>query len=249
MNFTLSILKFLNRFYWFKRFYYFKLLDYFNQYHLKTIILNANKSYKVSEYLDLVFAMNQPSFKGLISGYFYPNEYYPTPLDFAVAINISVNAYCNKEYSNYEAIIDTAYHISNEIKKRIIRDDFLRDLLKMSNKKLDNIVVGDFPRNEIENVFKDKKMLFKSYFKTYGNENFSTNIRIWHQGYDTTWIEWKKEDSLDLKLDLCKIREGFFIGGFDYLINNKEQLRIAYRKDGFEYYNQEIEKGKLIWAY
>ncbi len=247
MKFTLSILQVLNRFYWFKRLYYFKLINYFNQYHLKPIIIKANKSYRVSEYLDLVFVMNQSSFKGLISGYFYPNEFYPTPLDIAVSINISVNAYCNESYVNYDAIIDSAYHISQEIKERIIYDDFLQDLMKMSNKKLDKIIV-DFPRSMIEDAFREKKLLFKNYFKTYGNENYSTSIRIWHQGYNTTWIEWKKEDSLDLKMDLNKIREGFFIGGFDYSINNTERLQFAYRKNGFEYYNQKIENGKLIWA-
>lgn len=249
MQNLLSILMFISKFYKAKKLYHRLLLKYLYKYHIDEIIIGINDKYNISEYMNLIDIVKQPSFKGLISGYFYPNDFYPTPLDFAVAINVASNSYYKKESTHINAIIDSAYYISEKLKQRICMDDYLKYLLQISNKSLDKIS-NNTVRERILDVFSDKKKLFVNYFRTYENVRFSTSVKIWHQSESASWIEWGEDDYILQYMDLNSIREGFFLPGFDYEINGIEdtqKLVSAYKKDGFEYYNNEIPDGEIIW--
>lgn len=193
--------------------------------------------------------INEREFRGVISSLFQPDDYYFSAMDIAVAINISTGHYCDNEFNKFShEIIDIAYHISNEIKESIIKSKIMMDDLADYGK---DIILMDInsERKAIESLFKNKKNLFQHYFSTFNNSNYNHSIQIWHQSNDNTWIDWDKNNSISININPYKIREGFFLVGFDYLdITNDERLHVASHKDGYEYFNENLGNSSLIWV-
>ena len=51
-----------------------------------------------------------------------------------------------------------------------------------------------------------------------------------------------------LYINPYKIREGFFLIGFDYRdITNGERLHVASNKDGHEYFNKCLKNSSRVW--
>ncbi len=104
-------------------------------------------------------------------------------------------------------------------------------------------------RAKIEYLFKNKKALLKHYFSTFKNDNFNNSIRIWHQSNDHSWVDWNEKNSICININPYKIREGFFLVGFDYFdITNSESLYVASNKDGCEYFNEHLDDGLCVWV-
>lgn len=195
--------------------------------------------------LDLIDARE---FRGIINSLFQPGDYHFSTMDIAVAINIATGHYCDNEFNKFShEIIDFSYHFSREIKESIIKNKVMRDGLIDYGKSISLIEVNS-ERTEIENLFKSKKGLFKHYFSTFNNTNFNHSIRIWHQSNDNSWVDWNEKNSICININPYKIREGFFLVGFDYFdITNSEGLSIASNKDGYEYFNKHLENSSCVW--
>lgn len=195
--------------------------------------------------LDLIDARE---FRGIINSLFQPGDYHFSTMDIAVAINIATGHYCDNEFNKFShEIIDFSYHFSREIKESIIKNKVMRDGLIDYGKSISLIEVNS-ERTEIENLFKSKKGLFKHYFSTFNNTNFNHSIRIWHQSNDNSWGDWNEKNSICININPYKIREGFFLVGFDYFdITNSEGLSIASNKDGYEYFNKNLENSSCVW--
>lgn len=57
-----------------------------------------------------------------------------------------------------------------------------------------------------------------------------------------------KKNSISININPYKIREGFFLVGFDYFdITNNESLHVASNKDGYEYFNKHLENSSYVW--
>lgn len=225
-----------------------RISEYFLHYHISKILHAAKKAYKINQFYKINDLKNRAAFRGLMNEIFKVNDFYPSSKDIAIAINISFNCYSSKEHKYQSQIIDLAYHISREIKERIISDQVLKSFLLDLNKDLNklNIPVN---RLEIEDCFNNKKKLFINYFNTFNDPQFSFGIKIWHQGEDISWIDWKEKDSIIIKLDRLKIREGFFLPGFDYsIMNSQENISIVSRVNGYEYFNDFDHLDNVIWA-
>ncbi|CAI2076030.1 Uncharacterised protein [Serratia fonticola] len=103
-------------------------------------------------------------------------------------------------------------------------------------------------RAAIEYLFKNKKDLFLHYFSTFNNTSYNHRVQIWHQGNDNTWIDWAEKNSIYININPYKIREGFFLVGFDYRdITNNKSLHVASNKDGYEYFNKCLKNSSYVW--
>lgn len=177
------------------------------------------------------------------------NQIYPSPKDIAVAIAIATKEYGDLDGKYISNIIDLAFHLAIEIKERISSDDTLKSILIDLGKNIESFDT-DITRVEIEKSFKSKKQLFVDYFQTFKDPRFNYAIKVWHQGGEIDWVEWQEEDSITININPAKIREGFFLVGFDYsIMSTGETLKFATRKNGYEYFNGDLDKYKdIIWA-
>jgi len=171
-------------------------------------------------------------------------------MDVAVAINIATGHYCDNEFNNFShEIIDFSYHVSHEIKESIIKNKIMRDGLVDYGKDI-SLMDTNSDRTAIECLFKNKKDLFQYYFSTFNNPSYNHSIQIWHQGNDNTWIDWDENNSICININPYKIREGFFLIGFDYRdITNNERLHVASNKDGYEYFNKCPQNSSRVWMW
>jgi len=195
--------------------------------------------------LDLIDARE---FRGIINSLFQPGDYHFSTMDIAVAINIATDHYCDNEFNKLShEIIDFSYHLSREIKESIIKNKVMRDGLIDYGKNISLINVNS-DRTAIEYLFKNKRDLFKHYFSTFNNTNFNHRIKIWHQSNNNTWVDWGEKNSMCININPYKIREGFFLLGFDYFdVSNNENLHFASNKDGYEYFNEHLENSSYVW--
>lgn len=239
-----SVLKFLGDNYFFDSFFHNIKLNYFDLVFRRRILNEAKSRYKIATYDDIEYAYREGAFKGMIQSLFASDHFYYTPLDLAVAINVSIHGYCNAKYVDNSSIIDASYFIMNEIRALILKDSIVKSLLKGAGKDVMNYNT-QFPRNEIEKVLRYKSEIFKTYFKTFEDTRFSSSMKIYHQGYGESWLTWNENNSMSIRLDPSYIREGFFLLGFDYRLD-ESRLYTAYRSNGIEYFNK--NNGKLIWA-
>lgn len=187
-------------------------------------------------------------FRGMINSLFKPDDYYFSTMDVAVAIIIATGHYCDNEFNKISnEIIDFSYHICGELKESIIQSKIMRDGLADYDKDI-SLINTNSTRTEIECLFKNKKELFQHYFSTFNDSYFNHSIQVWHQGNKNTWIDWGEENSIRININPYKIREGFFLRGFDYYdIANSERLHIASNKDGYEYFNKNLENSLCVW--
>jgi hypothetical protein len=192
--------------------------------------------------------MNSREFRGMINSIIQPGEYYYSAMDVAVAINIATFHFSeNSLNKNSHEIIDMSYHITTEIKEAIMKNKIIRDNLKEYGKDI-GLIDTESERTEIEHLFIDKKTLFKHYFSTFNDLRYEHTIRIWHQSNSNTWIDWSEENSIDIKINPYKIREGFFLIGFDYRdITKNERLSYASNKNGYEFFNKHLDGKSYVW--
>lgn len=195
--------------------------------------------------LDLI---NAREFRGIINSLFQSGDYHFSTMDIAVAINIATGHYCDNEFNKFShEIIDFSYHFSREIKESIIKNKVMKDGLIDYGKNISLVDVNS-ERTAIEYVFKNKRDLFKHYFSTFNNTNFNHSIKIWHQSNDNAWVDWDERNSICININPYKIREGFFLVGFDYFdITNNESLYVARNKDGYEYFNKYLKNSSCVW--
>ncbi|EAB4114473.1 hypothetical protein EOH33_25205, partial [Salmonella enterica] len=67
-------------------------------------------------------------------------------------------------------------------------------------------------------------------------------------GNDNTWIDWTEKNSIRININPYKIREGFFLIGFDYRdVTNDKRLHVASNKDGYEYFNKCLKNSSRVW--
>jgi len=225
-----------------------RIESYFINYHVSQILREASHTYTIGKYSRVIDLTNQPPLRGMLCEYVRVGDFYPTPKDLAVAINISISAYCNEEYINKSDIIDLAFHLSHEIKARLITDPLLKNVCDDLNKNVDEFSTSA-DRHEIEFLFSNKKSLFTAYYSTFEKSEFSYSIKVWHQSQENEYIEWAEKDAITIHLNPMRIREGFFQIGFDYYCNqSKEGLILATRTDGYEIFNGNSD-GKIVWAH
>lgn len=223
-----------------------RIETYFFKYHVAQILREASKNFSIGKHRDVIDLAEMSPFRGLIGELIKVGDFYPTPADIAVAINISIGAY-GRDDENMPGIIDLAFHLSHELKSRLISDQLLKTIFHDLNKDLAMMATtGD--RMEIESLFKNKKSLFLSYYSTFEKPEFSYSIKVWHQNQGNSYIDWNEEDALVVRLNPARIREGFFQLGFDYFCNKTERrLVFATRSGGYEKFNGDY-KDDVIWA-
>lgn len=245
----LSILKFSTRFYPVKK----EIIKYSKTYlfeqHVLPVISEISdlKIYKEG-CLSLKDAVLSDAFKnGLIDYFLKPNGYILNAKDIAVSLNMGVYGHSNKTFDS-SALIDAAFYITKNIKDRIYLDENFKNILKEIGKKVEDINY-DINRKEVESIMDDKKILFKNYFGLYDSPQYGEKVIIYYPGYGKSWIEWKKEDSLEISFLKHDIPRGFFLMGFEYKFKNHGWLETAIRTDEKEYFNPINRNGEeLIWS-
>ncbi len=223
-----------------------RVANYLFEKKIKSILREADECFEISTLIKPSELMQHATFRGLITEYLRPNQYVPCIADIAVATNISVSDYCNSDKKYSDSIIDLAFHISTELKKAFTFSQTLKLVMNNLQKDISKLEF-QVDRKDIERIFSSKKSLFIHYFNSFSDQRFSNNITIWHQGKDNEWIEWNKKDSITVNVNPARIREGFFLTGFDYSNNQTDKaLIVASRKKGYEYFNQ-YKSNNVIW--
>ena len=224
-----------------------RIEKYFLSYHVDKILEEASTVFKTSDYLDITDLSGDSPFRGMISEFVRVGDFCPSPKDIAVAINVSMYAFCNEKSTNSESIIDLAFHISTEIKTRLLHDPLLKSVLGDINKDISKIQTQG-NRDEIRELFENKKKLFLSYYSTFDKPEFGYSIKVWHQSQDNSYIDWNEDDALTVHLNPMRIREGFFLLGFDYFCNERQsRLECATKVGDYEYFDGEWTDN-VIWA-
>ncbi|EPG0327010.1 hypothetical protein ACSWSC_000175 [Vibrio alginolyticus] len=248
MGLVFKCLSVLYNFYPVKIFLNKRIERYFLNYHIAQILQESSDIYVIATYCRLSDLKDKSPLRGVLCEYLRVGDFYPTPKDLAVAINVSINAYCNQKFVNESSIIDLAFHLSHEIKRRLFEDPLLKKVCDDFGKDI-SIYSSSGNRMEIEQLFADKKNLFISYFSTFEKLEFSYSVKVWHQSQENSFIEWKEQDAINVHLNPMRIREGFFLMGFDYHCNQSNRgLRLATRSNDYETFNGD-SNGKIIWAY
>lgn len=224
-----------------------KLAHHLFQKKIKSILMSVNDE-KLRGWYQPCNLINSREFRGMVYSLLKPNGYHYSAKDIAVAINIATAHYCDNSFtkSSHE-IIDFSYHILSEIKECIVSNKVIKDEMSDYGKDI-NLIDDKSDRGEIEFLFKNKKELFKHYFSTFNDMRYNHTIKIWHQGNDNTWINWSEHDSIDVNINPYKIREGFFLIGFDYYdVTRDERLHVASNEGGYEFFNKFIDRSSCVW--
>lgn len=134
----------------------------------------------------------------------FDNIYY----SFIISIAVEMCAY-NKEYyaiSFAMAILDNWFEL-NEIETN--------DLKK--NLKLDCL----------EEIISDREKIYRSYLELYNDKYARDIIRVYYPRNNESWIEWDKDCSIDIRVNLSKgIDYGFCRIGFSY-----SRIREGYKEN------------------
>ncbi len=222
---------------------------YFNHIFYPSFLKSINNHFIISEHYELKDTFLNSPVKGLINSVFNPNRDFFSSLDLSVAINISINGFCNEKYVNNDTIINSANYICESLKKQMYEDKIIRELLKDLDKDLQNFNFYT-EREKIENILNNKDKIFKTYFGRFNNENYSTGVKIYHQANNESWLNWKDKNSISINHNCIEFDSGFFLCGFDYELLSGESLKIASSEKGKEFFNPpKYEWGKnVIWA-
>lgn len=222
---------------------------YFSEIFLPKFVNSINNHFIISEHFDLKNSFSQTPVSGLFKSIFDPNQNFFTSLDLAVAINISVNGYCNPKYVYNDAICNSANFICEELKSRIYDDKILKEYLSEMDKKLTDFEFR-VDKHVIKDTLSNKLEIFRTYYSKFENKDYTTSITVYHQSASNTWIDWNDENSITINHSLIKFNEGFFLIGFDYRLSTGEHLNIAASIDGYEYFNPENYdwNKNVLWA-
>ena len=229
-----------------REFYNKKMRNDFYNPLVRKIIKQANSKYQVSSIFDLMYVFNDTPLKGLVNTLFEPDNFDFTCKNIAIAVHISVRGYVFKSQTNNEAVIDFAYYFCNEIEKTIKSNRLLSEELLSINKKIE-LMTECIDRDEIAEIFSSKKKIFEHYFQTFEASLFNDEITIFHQAENKEWIEWNEEDSITIRVNLQKIRRGFFLPGFDYSSKTHRGLSVVTTDGCYEYFNGEMKGDHTVW--
>lgn len=199
-----------------------------------------------NDYVTLTQALTQYPVKGLINSIFRQDGRRITNLDIAVALYISTKGYENNDITIKTELIESASILTKAIISGISESKIYKGELKRIDKDYKEFSYK-VHRDIVNEVISDNKKLFSHHFKSFEEESFHDFITIYYPKDGQSWIDWDPGQTLTVNIDSTKIPEGFFLLGFDYSNRNGQYLRTSYRKDGYEYFNKEIENGKLIW--
>lgn len=228
--------------FYFGKFLTRRIAKYFFDYKVVNILREANNYFDIGSLEKVINLKNNRIFRGLINSYISTDDKYPNALDIAVAVKISLGEFNNKYDQN---ILDFSFHLLSELKKILKTDPILK--LAISDLGKDLIRLDDIiDRDKIITIMSNKKSLFIHYFNEFNDKRYNYAIRVWHQSNENSWIEWKIDDSIIVNLNPVRIREGFFMVGFDYTqLNNHESLDIAGNENGYEYFNKPMKNN--VW--
>ncbi|BDD01446.1 hypothetical protein [Persicobacter psychrovividus] len=222
---------------------------YFNNVFFPSFLESVNNHFIISEHYELRDAFSKSPVKGLMNSIFNPNKFFFNALDLSVAINISINGYCNEKYVNNDEIVNSANYICELLKKQMYQDKIIRELLKELDKDLKNF---DFyiEREKIKKTLNDKIEIFKTYFGRFDDKNYSSGVKVYYQANNESWINWKDENSIDINHNCVEFESGFFLCGFNYKLFSGESLKIATSENGKEFFNPQKYKwgDNVIWA-
>ncbi|WP_320151090.1 hypothetical protein [uncultured Tolumonas sp.] len=222
------------------------IAKWFLNVHVRSILRECDSIFNISSEMSPLDLINQRAFRGLIREYVQSDYFLPNVKDIAVSINLSCDHYLNGTPAHESNIIDLAYHICSELKRRIALDSSLRSTFINLDKSASDIN-NKISREEISNIFNSKKSLFTDYFTTFSDDRYNYSVKIWHQSESTPWLDWDNEHTLVVKLNPVRIREGFFLIGFDYTeISTGYSLKVASEIRGYEYFNNCY--GNIVWA-
>lgn len=228
---------------YFGSFFIKRAASYFFDFKVKNLLHESSGYFKISDRVSAKKLYKSRVFRGLANSYLNTDDKLPNALDFAVAIKVSLAEYDSK-YN--DTIIDLSYHLFTEIKRFLYTDSVLKKALKNLDKSIKDIE-NENSRAQILNILENKKLLFTHYFKGFIDSRYHFSIRVWHQANKKSWIDNDVDNSLVININPLRIREGFFIIGFDYTrLSDGETLKVACNENGYEYFNQYSKNN--IWV-
>ena len=98
---------------------------YFNNVFFPSFLESVNNHFIISEHYELRDAFLNSPVKGLINSIFNPNKDFFNALDLSVAINVSINGFCNEKYVNNNVIVNSANYICELLKKQMYEDKII----------------------------------------------------------------------------------------------------------------------------
>lgn len=224
-------------------------IQYFKSVILPQLIEDVNSKFNISYYWDLKHAFSKSPLQGIFNSLFDPNQKYFNSTDLAVAINISINGFCNERYVNNKSVASSADFLCEKLQYILSDDLHLFELLRGRNKDLKHF---DFHVNSEETlkVLSDQQLLFNTYFERFNNSGQPFQIRIYHQSPYNNWLECDSSNSLTINHNLVEFQEGFFLTDFDYQLGTGEWLNIASSVNSVEYFNPDEFDwyNNVIWA-
>lgn len=155
-----------------------------------------------------------------------------------IAVELSVfNLETNYAISFAEAILDNWFEANG-----------------IDYRELKNPIQGD----EIEKIVHNRERLYREYFMLYDDPYSRDIIRVYYPKNGQNWIEWNKEYSIDIRVNLSKGTEfGFCRPGFSYtrVDSQKDEkfLHLAYIYNDREIFRFEFDsmdqvgKQKVLW--
>lgn len=116
----------------------------------------------------------------------------------------------------------------------------------------------DLSVDSLVKIVNDRETLYRKYFMLYDDPLSKDAIRVYYPKNGETWVEWDKECSVVVKVNISKGTEfGFFRIGFYYnrVKENGEEvsLQVAYIQDGREIFrftdinSSEIKGKRMLW--
>lgn len=225
-----------------------RVVDYFTYYHLREILDEASRHFRVSRIRRITDLKFEPAFRGLINELFQSKDFYFSSKDLAISISVALDLYNTKNQHLTEELIDLSFHLTERICERIASDYLLITVFQDLGKEIKNID-SNTDRGDIRECLSEKRHIFKHYFSSYNDPRYSHEIKVWHSGEGKSWIEWNEEDSLIVTINPARVREGFYLIGFDYFSITKDTtLSRATTENGYEFFNGSLDTGTVIWA-
>lgn len=130
------------------------------------------------------------------------------------------------------------------------------ELNEIDYRQYRNVIVGD----QISEIIDNREKLYREYFLLYNDPLSKDIIRVYYPKNGEDWIEWNKNCSVDINVNLSKGTEyGFCRLGFSYTrIRESESekfLKVAYINEDREIFRFEhddmlgIDAEKILWVY
>jgi hypothetical protein len=116
---------------------------------IEKYLKKADRSFKVSDNSELLDLIKHSSLRGLILDIFRDNSFYPSPKDYAVAINVAAGIYHDNNNEHKRAAINLSYKLADKIKELIRIDEHTNEIFTKLGKEIDRLVTNT-SRQEIE---------------------------------------------------------------------------------------------------